>query len=147
MFPYYKCSKCLVRHLKRPPTSPRNLFKFPFEMDTFWDWFSCCWPLEGRRPCVSNTVTNLSIAFALFCKCFKCLFRHLVGRPPTSPRNVFNCPFWKYNWSIISDMFFFAVGHSKDRVYLGSGPSAVVARRPPRSKICWIYTKETSCLQ
>ena len=93
MFPYYKCSKCPVRHLGRPPTSPRNLFKFPFEMDIFWDWFSCCWPLEGRRPCVSNTVPNLSIAFVLFCECFKCLFRHLVGRPPTSPRNVFNCPF------------------------------------------------------
>ena len=92
MFPYYKCSKCLVRHLGRPPTSPRNLFKFRFEMDTFWDWFSCCWPPEGRRPYVSNTITNLRIAFVLLCKCFKCLFRHLVGRPPTSPRNVFKCP-------------------------------------------------------
>ena len=88
MFPYYKCSKCLVRHLGRPPTSPRNLFKFRFEMDTFWDWFSRCWPPEGRRPYVSNTITNLRIAFVLLCKCFKCLFRHLVGRPPTSPRHV-----------------------------------------------------------
>ena len=41
--------------------------------------------------CVPNSVTNLSIIFFPFCKCFKCSFRHLVRRPPTSPKNLFKC--------------------------------------------------------
>ena len=71
MFPYYKCSKCLVRHLGRPPTSPRNLFKFPLKIDKYlWHGFICCWPLEGRRACVSNSATNLNIVVFPFLQVF-----------------------------------------------------------------------------
>ena len=71
MFPCYKCSKCLVRHLGRPPTSPRNLFKFPLKIDKYlWHGFICCWPLEGRRACVSNSATNLNIVVFPFLQVF-----------------------------------------------------------------------------
>ena len=75
---------------RRQPPSPRNVLKFPLKIDKYlWHGFICCWPLNWRRVCVSNTVTNLSINFP-FSKCSKCVVRHL-GRPPTSPRNVFFC--------------------------------------------------------
>ena len=104
LFPFCKCSKCVVRHLGKAPTSRRNVFKFPFKIDKYlWHGFICCWPLEGRRACVSNTVTNLSIVFLFnlfpFCKCSKCVVRHLRKAPP-SPRNVLKFPLKidKYLW-------------------------------------------------
>ena len=33
--PYYKCSKCVVRHLGKAPPSPRNVFKFPLKIDKY----------------------------------------------------------------------------------------------------------------
>ena len=118
-FPSCKCSKCVVRHLGKAPPSPRNVFKFPLKIDKYlWHGFICCWPHEGRRACVSNTVTNLSIVFLfnlfLFCKCSKCVVRHL-GKAPTSPRNVF-----KFRLKLIRtcDMGSFVVGHTKDGEYV-----------------------------
>ena len=71
MFPYYKCSKCVVRHLGKAPPSPRNVFKFPLKIDKYlWHGFICCWPLEGRRACVSNSATNLNIVVFPFLQVF-----------------------------------------------------------------------------
>ena len=46
------------------------------------------------------------------------------------------------NPNLLGSYTFTRLGMSSPHLYLGSGPSALVARRPPRSKICWIYTKK-----
>ena len=96
-FPFFvfcKCSKCVVRHLGRPSTSPKNVFKSTLKMNNYVLH-------TGSLVLGHQRTENMSIKhchqleycgfhflhFLDFWKCSKCMARHL-GKPPTSPKNV-----------------------------------------------------------
>ena len=92
-------------------TCASRCIKCTFKIDNYlWHGFICCWQLEGRRACVSNTVTNLSTMFPYY-KCSKCVVRHL-GKATNITQKCVSSSLWK----LIStcDMGLFVVGHSKD---------------------------------
>ena len=82
--PFWKCSKCVVRHLGRPPISHRHALSFPLKQ--FLLRFAQLL-LATRRTesmCIKQCYQlEYCICFP-FCKCSKCVVGHL-GRQPTSP--------------------------------------------------------------
>ena len=82
-FVFCKCSKCVVRHLGRPSTSPKNVFKSTLKVNSYLLHTGCQFlAIKGRKTCLSNIVINLNIVVFIFC--IFCIFGSVLSVWPAT---------------------------------------------------------------